>query len=76
MSTSELSAGGARAPWAPGARRPGAAVKAALYVAMAILAVAGIYGALSGASAGMTLLAGIGVGVLWTVASRGRNDGR
>lgn len=53
-----------------------AAVKAAVYAAMAILATAGIYGALSGAHAGLTLAAGIGVGILWVVATRDRGDGR
>ena len=65
MSTSELRAG------------PGGGVRrVVVYVAMAILAAAGIYGALSGAQPAMTLLAGIGVGVLWVVATRSRGDGR
>lgn len=51
-------------------------MKAALWVAMAILTGAGIYGALNGASPYLTLAAGIGVGVLWVVATRQRGDGR
>lgn len=71
MSTSDL-----RADRPGGLRRQAAPVKAAVYAAMAILATAGIYGALSGAHAGLTLAAGIGVGILWVVATRDRGDGR
>lgn len=51
-------------------------MKGALYLAIALLAAAGIYGALNGAGPGLTLAAGIGVGVLWVIATRRREDER
>jgi hypothetical protein len=66
MSTSERRAvAGAEAP-----------VKAALWVATAIAAAAGIYGAWNGANPLLTLGAGIGVGVLWVMATRRRGGDR
>jgi hypothetical protein len=54
----------------------GAPVRAALWVAMAIAAAAGIYGAWNGANPGLTLMLGIGVGVLWVMATRQRGGDR
>lgn len=51
-------------------------MKVALYVAIALLAAAGIYGALNGASPGLTLATGIGVGVLWVIVTRQRENER
>ncbi len=66
MSTSERHAvAGAVAP-----------VRAVLWVAIAIAAAAGIYGAWNGANPGLTLMLGIGVGVLWVMATRQRGGDR
>jgi hypothetical protein len=43
---------------------------------MAIAAAAGIYGAWNGANPGLTLMLGIGVGVLWVMATRQRGGDR
>lgn len=51
-------------------------VRAVLWVAIAIAAAAGIYGAWNGANPGLTLLLGIGVGVLWVMATRQRGGDR
>lgn len=51
-------------------------VKLVLWIAMAIAAAAGIYGAWNGANPGLTLMLGIGVGVLWVMATRQRGGDR
>lgn len=51
-------------------------MKLAAYALAGLLAGAGVYGALNGASPALTLAAGIGVGILLVLASRARRGDR